>query len=1321
MKKFLSIILMINMVVMSAGMFVYADDETAAATAEEQETAAVSLEGMPYYRAVTVLSALGIMQGKSETDFGENDFLTRAEMSTAAVRFLGIDTENPGNSKSRYSDVADDYWGKFYIDTASDLGLVNGNGDSTFAPEDEVTAEQAIKIMVCALGYEPKAQMRGTYPGGYITVANELGMLTGIDFSDGYDQPIPRWKLAMLIEQSLEVELMEVKTYGEDRRIEVAKDKTALSAYHRTEKKSGTVVACYESTLDSDDLYASDVMIDDTVYTTDLDMGSYIGYHVDFYYSIDKNALKNKVIAFFPQKDSTVSTEIDFDDIESVSVNESFDVTVSYEVENKRTAKQITLKKPVIMYNGKAEEFATAEETQKFLDENRNQGRLVILNNANNDFQNVLSVENYDAYVVSSVDANNMQINYNVYGVGKVDTKTLDLSDKDVNSRKVFFYGENDEKIDISALEKNDVIMVYASRDKELYKIHQSKKQLTGLLNRRDKIAGTEPTPTERPQPYWKTVTNVTMDRYDRVAPEADNVTTYVYANAAIDGRTSWLYASSGEYYDIFKTDKDYKRIFHKTDFQPRSELTYPWPSDLADGGKVFELSREETSNWTLWNPWSPYYGKISTWAGAGYGAPDSSIMLTNLFNEGAVSTGDKMRITAWVIGTDVSDVLQAKYGDDGRITASANKETNVQMWISESNASDRDWQYGEDKNYNQEAPDPQKPDEVVTATMKEGEWTKLVLEYELTTDNASISSIQINNDNASHDVANFPLKLAIAGVMVEQYVDPSKAAGRPELSVDTTDYHIYIDSTEYKTVSSFPSSLLEMGKTVTVLLDKNDKIVGYIRSLSKTGYGLLMDVGIGNSAFETSLMVKILDGDNVLTTYETTEKIKAYNGTEVTKMPAAELVTNEPADPKTDWHLWSTNNAKNFEAISRTWLTDAEKSKAASRKVVYYEVNSDGKIQTILVPSMPEDNPDCKIVMVKDFEYSESNTTPSVLYHSAWPMFLFHASVVGRTETAYRIADDVIKYAAWAQDYSESDYEGTTGRTGMWEDNFFKGKSWEQAQLYRQPGSKTIDFMVMNTKKIDIEGKNKKKPVIVDNIEETADGYILNGYHPVEMTTSNNNYSCKIKKDTRLFENLWMTKPDSSGVKLTWDNIPNYAGTLPYQCSYEALGMETPYVKPGVLKAGDVVNVNDDGGEINYIEVLRRADDALMVSYSTISRSNLDGFFEKGAGFANGEITEVNYEEGYIKVKGFYWPSATDIVSSSSALYAQAANNEGNYIAEREVVFPVYRNTTIWDEARQQYQVGTFGDYNVGDLMFIYGRIDASTCAIIFKNHNKK
>lgn len=1315
MKKFLSTILVISIIMITTATVTFADEEAAQITEEDPETVTVSLEAEPYYQAVTVLSALGIMQGKSETDFGENDFLTRAEMSTAAIRFLGMDSENKGGGESGYSDVDAAYWGKYYINIATDLGLVNGNGDGTFSPEDEVTAEQAIKILVCALGYEPKAQSRGGYPSGYLTVANELGLLAGIDFSEGYDKPMPRWKLAMLIYQALEVELMEVKSYGEDRYAEVVKDKTALSAYHHVEKRNGIMVASYESTLGVDDLYANDVMIDDTVYTTSLDMGSYVGYYLDFYCKINDNGQKSQIIAFFPQKDSTKPTEVDFDDVESVSVGSNFDITVEYDVEGRKKAKQVILSKPVIMYNGKAEKFDTPKDAQAFLDSNMNQGKLVVLKNTNNAFQDVLSVENYDAYVVSSVNAENMQISYNVYGVGRIDTQTLDLSNKDHSGRKVFVYGGNGEKIEISDLAKNDVIMVYASRDKEIYKIFQSKKQITGTVNRRDKISGTEPEPIEKEQPYWETVTTVTMDCYERIAPEVDNVTTYVNASGPINKRTSYLYAESGAFYDIFKSDKGYKRIFHRTGFKNIADLDYTWPEDLTEGSQVFELSREETSNWTLWNPWSPYYGKISTWAGAGYGAPDSFIMLTNLFDEASVSTGDKMRITAWVMGTDFHDVMTSTYANGGKPTESAETATNVQMWISESKSTDRDWQYGDDKDYNQNEPDPNKPGEVVSATMTEGEWTKLVLEYELTADNAAISSIQINNDNATHDVTTYPMKLALAGVMVEKYVDPNKTTGRPELVVDTTDYDIYIDSKEYKTVSNFPSSLLEMGTTVTVLLDKNDKIVGYITSLQKAGYGMVMDVGRSGGAFGDTLKVKILGTDNVLATYETTEKVKAYNGSEVTKMPAADLVTNEPADPKTDWHLWSTNNAKNFEAIPRTWLTESDKSKAASRKIVYFETNSEGKIHTILVPSMPEDDPDCKIVMVKDFEYNENNTTPSVLYHSYWPKFLVHASTVGRTETAYRLSDNAVRYSVWAQDYAEADYQAPTN--GLWEDNVYLGRNWYQAQLYRLPGSKTIEFIVMNLSSVST-GRDNSKPIIVDNIEETEDGYVLNGYYPIEMTTSNNNYSKKMKKDLRLFENLWMTQPNADGVRLTWDNIPEYAGTLPYQCSYEALGMDTPYVEPGTLEAGDVVRVVEENGEIAYLEVIRRASVGLMSGYTTLSKYNRDGFLDKDTGFANGEITEINYKEGFIKVKGFYWPSVSELISSSSSLYGQASNDVGNYITEMETIFPVYRNTTIWDEEKKQYQVGTFGDYNVGDLIFILGRIDAPRSTIIFKNH---
>ena len=63
-KRILCLILCLSMVLTTC---------VTAFAAEEAQDAA-----MPYDRAVSVLSALGIMQGKSETDFGADDFLTRA-------------------------------------------------------------------------------------------------------------------------------------------------------------------------------------------------------------------------------------------------------------------------------------------------------------------------------------------------------------------------------------------------------------------------------------------------------------------------------------------------------------------------------------------------------------------------------------------------------------------------------------------------------------------------------------------------------------------------------------------------------------------------------------------------------------------------------------------------------------------------------------------------------------------------------------------------------------------------------------------------------------------------------------------------------------------------------------------------------------------------------------------------------------------------------------------------------------------------------------------------------------------------------------------
>ena len=105
-KKNLSIMLIISIMMTSFVTAFAADTDNTDTTADEaQQTESAIRKDAPYYRAVKVLSALGIMQGKSENDFAAEDTLTRAEMSAVAVRLFGMDSDNQSSTKSGFTDV----------------------------------------------------------------------------------------------------------------------------------------------------------------------------------------------------------------------------------------------------------------------------------------------------------------------------------------------------------------------------------------------------------------------------------------------------------------------------------------------------------------------------------------------------------------------------------------------------------------------------------------------------------------------------------------------------------------------------------------------------------------------------------------------------------------------------------------------------------------------------------------------------------------------------------------------------------------------------------------------------------------------------------------------------------------------------------------------------------------------------------------------------------------------------------------------------------------------------------------------------------------
>lgn len=160
------------------------------------------------FEAVTVLSNLDILNGFEDGSFKPNQTITRAEM--AKVICLALDCSNVSSAATPFDDVSPKHWANTYINTAYDLGIINGYGDGNFGPEDPVTYEQAVKMLVSALGYEKKAQSLGGYPTGYMMVANQEGITSGTTNTGAAN----RGTVAKLTYNALTVPMMDQTSWG---------------------------------------------------------------------------------------------------------------------------------------------------------------------------------------------------------------------------------------------------------------------------------------------------------------------------------------------------------------------------------------------------------------------------------------------------------------------------------------------------------------------------------------------------------------------------------------------------------------------------------------------------------------------------------------------------------------------------------------------------------------------------------------------------------------------------------------------------------------------------------------------------------------------------------------------------------------------------------------------------------------------------------------------------------------------------------------------------------------------------------------------------
>lgn len=161
----------------------------------------------------------GVFQGDEEGNLHEEEYITRAEFAVVVCKILGLSPEGVSDEFD-FEDVDDKHWAKGYIKTARKAGIISGRGGNKYDPDAKISYEEAMKILVAAMGYTPKAEQKGGYPYGYNKVARELGVDKDL-FFEGKKEAI-RGDVMEMVYNSLDVPMLVQKVFGDSAEYEVA-------------------------------------------------------------------------------------------------------------------------------------------------------------------------------------------------------------------------------------------------------------------------------------------------------------------------------------------------------------------------------------------------------------------------------------------------------------------------------------------------------------------------------------------------------------------------------------------------------------------------------------------------------------------------------------------------------------------------------------------------------------------------------------------------------------------------------------------------------------------------------------------------------------------------------------------------------------------------------------------------------------------------------------------------------------------------------------------------------------------------------------------
>lgn len=460
-----------------------------------------------YAEAIEMLSNLGILTGDDQDgdgvmDFRPNDTITRAEVAAIVCRVQNLN--NLAQTGTPFTDVTSSHWASGYVAQAAGKGIINGNGDGTFAPEANVKFQDVVKMFVRTIGYEPYVNANGGYPAGDLAAANRYGVLDGV-IQSGNEAEATRGQVAQIAFNALDTPLMDRKTYGADEEWVVYNGRNGnefqslLTQYLSVKKIDGTVEGTQvtglksANSIDTNDnaeiTFAYEGMDEDysdyklydvkdvkKVYEADSNASQYLGYAVNAYvketgksgeYDIISIAPSNRnKVASFTLDQFASATDKKIEYYKNDNDNNTTSLTLSSDILSSK-AKNTGIIYNGVAYNGTETTVESILAKLQVTKDTVYSGKVTLIDNDTTNGYDVISVEVGAPAVVDEVK-NSGKVAFKEVPKNSIGNKIELTFDEDENDT-IIKLTKDGKKINYTDLKEWDVLSILFNSDSTKY------------------------------------------------------------------------------------------------------------------------------------------------------------------------------------------------------------------------------------------------------------------------------------------------------------------------------------------------------------------------------------------------------------------------------------------------------------------------------------------------------------------------------------------------------------------------------------------------------------------------------------------------------------------------------------------------------------------------------------------------------------------------------------------------------------------------------------------------------------------------------------